>query len=124
MSALAFSPGTAALRLHSQLVAGRAGLGMTQQQVADRLGVDRRTFQRWEDGEIEPRLTDAFRWAKAVGVAIASAPIDESGISAASALLPHPARSAAAHCVQDAAGGRTFHGKSDGSVSHSAGGVQ
>lgn len=112
-----FSPGTAALRLHAQLVAGRASLGMTQQQVADRLGVDRRTFQRWEDGEIEPRLTDAFRWAKAVGIEIASAPINESGISAASALLSHPNRSAAAHCVEDGANAAFGPVKTSASIS-------
>ena len=32
----------------------RKRLGLTQQQLADKLGVDRTTVSRWERGEVEP----------------------------------------------------------------------
>ena len=37
------------------LAAKRAELGMTQQEVADRMGVDQPVYQRWEKDRVEPK---------------------------------------------------------------------
>ena len=111
------------MRLQGQLLAGRRAVGLTQAEVAERLGVSRRTFQRMEDGVADPSSTMLFRWADLLGIAITSAPQAESVKSDAFALVAAPAdldrfRSVFAHHSapltrgEDAADGRAFHGNS------------
>lgn len=54
------------------LLQGRQRAKLTQDQVAGRIGVSRRTFQRYESGELVPDAMQLFRWAGVVGVEIAS----------------------------------------------------
>ncbi|WP_090964817.1 helix-turn-helix domain-containing protein [Aureimonas phyllosphaerae] len=69
--------------MHVSLLRGRRAAKLTQQQLADRLGVDRRTVQRWEDGSCDPSSQDLIRWADALGFALFAAPLSECGTSAA-----------------------------------------
>ncbi|MCK2222094.1 helix-turn-helix domain-containing protein, partial (plasmid) [Actinomadura sp. ATCC 31491] len=41
----------------------RHDLGLTQEEVAHRIGVDRVTVARWENGKYSPRLSDLRRYA-------------------------------------------------------------
>jgi len=59
------------LALTTLLVRRRAILRITQSDMADKLKIGRRTFQRWESGEIDPPGMDLFRWAAELGVNIA-----------------------------------------------------
>lgn len=52
------------------LVAARRRQGMTQEQLANRLGVTRQTITQWEDCTTTPRLPHLFGWAKALGLTI------------------------------------------------------
>lgn len=72
------------MALHGLLLRGRAASKLTQQQLAVRLGVDRRTIQRWEDGTCDPSSQDLFRWADALGLDLFAAPATECGTSVAS----------------------------------------
>ena len=78
------------MTLHGALLRGRRAAGLTQQHLADRLGVDRRTVQRWEDGSCDPSSQDLFRWADAVGIDIFSADRTGCDTSAASELTAEP----------------------------------
>jgi len=109
------------MRLQGQLLAGRRAAGLTQAEVAERLGVSRRTFQRMEDGEADPSFMLLFHWADVVGIAITSAPRVKSVKPDALMLIVDPAdldrfRSVFAHhfasltCGEDAADGRVFPG--------------
>jgi len=67
------------MRLIGQLKKGRTAAGLTQADVAARLGVSHRMFQRYEGCEVspsgavyEPPLMLVFQWASAVGVKITS----------------------------------------------------
>jgi putative transcriptional regulator len=55
----------------TRLREARQAAGLTQQQVADRLGVRRPNVARWESGTQLPRVDAALRVATAVG-----APVD------------------------------------------------
>lgn len=74
------------ITLHAALLRRRPAVGLTQQQLADRLSVDRRTIQRWEDGSCDPSSQDLFRWADALGFVLFAASAEECDTSAASEL--------------------------------------
>lgn len=59
-------------RLLGQLRQGRMKAGLSQSDIADRLVIGRRTFQRWEASECVPNAIQLFRWADVVGVSINS----------------------------------------------------
>lgn len=48
----------------------RVDAGLTLQAVADRVGRNRATVFRWENGEREPDLSDLEAWGRALGVEI------------------------------------------------------
>lgn len=54
------------------LEALRVNVGMTQQDVADRLGVSRQTVMSWERGSIEPKGLVIYALAKLYGVELDS----------------------------------------------------
>jgi transcriptional regulator with XRE-family HTH domain len=54
--------------LGTRLVATRRVAGLSQHQLADRVGIERRTIQRYEAGERDPRFTDLLLIAHALGV--------------------------------------------------------
>ncbi|WP_416358196.1 helix-turn-helix transcriptional regulator [Aureimonas phyllosphaerae] len=80
------------MTLHGALLRGRRAERLTQQQLADLLGVDRRTVQRWEDGSCDPSSQELFRWADAVGIDIFSAHRVDCDTSAASTQVKPVAR--------------------------------
>ena len=47
--------------------AARKAAGMTQQQLADALGIAQQSVARWETGEREPRVSTLKRIAAALG---------------------------------------------------------
>jgi len=49
----------------------REKLGWTQEQLAERLGVDQGTVAHWELGTRQPRLASLQAWAEALGVPVA-----------------------------------------------------
>lgn len=49
----------------------RKELRISQIDLAKQLKAGRRTFQRWEDGRVEPPAKRLFQWAAALGVTIA-----------------------------------------------------
>ncbi|WP_246094871.1 helix-turn-helix domain-containing protein [Streptomyces roseicoloratus] len=51
-----------------RLAEARRAAGLSQDQVADRIGMERRSIQRYERGERDPRFTDLVRIADALGV--------------------------------------------------------
>jgi transcriptional regulator with XRE-family HTH domain len=57
--------------LGQRLAAARRTVQLSQDQLADRVGVERRTIQRYESGERDPRYTDLLLIADAIGVPLA-----------------------------------------------------
>lgn len=51
----------------SPIRAARIAAGMTQQQLADALGIAQQSVARWETGEREPRVSTLKRIAAALG---------------------------------------------------------
>lgn len=51
-----------------QLAELRKRKGLTQAQVAERVGVEQPTYQRWEKGKREPSFSQLFELAQALGV--------------------------------------------------------
>ena len=51
---------------------GRAGAGLSQQQLADRTGVSRATVAGWETGHSRPDLDALPKLCKALGISLAS----------------------------------------------------
>ena len=49
----------------------RRASALSQDQLADRIGVERRTIQRYESGERDPRYTDLLLIARALGTSAA-----------------------------------------------------
>lgn len=79
------------LRLVSGLSRLRKRHRISQQVMACRLGIARRTFQRWEAGEAELSAMRLFQWAAELGVSIASdlaPPPDQTGRPGAYVPLP------------------------------------
>lgn len=110
-------------RLQGFLAAGREAAGLTQPDVAARVGVSLSTFKRWELGTAEPKLKQLFRWADAVGVDIGSTSRSESVSSdtlplvrSAFGLRAHLPASVVVRCDEDASGGRSFPGKTEPSA--------
>ena len=48
----------------------RNRLGMTQSQLAEKIGVERTVLSHWENGDNDPRTADLPRIADALGVSI------------------------------------------------------
>lgn len=48
----------------------RRAAGLSQDQLADRVGLERRSIQRYESGERDPRFTDLVLIAEALGVTV------------------------------------------------------
>lgn len=57
-------PTPPALSLGDRLALARKRLHLGQAAMADLAGVSRHTVSKWERDIIEPRLTDAARWAE------------------------------------------------------------
>lgn len=49
----------------------RKAAGLSQDQLADAIGMERRSIQRYEGGTRDPRFTDLVRIADALGVPLA-----------------------------------------------------
>ncbi|WP_343870593.1 helix-turn-helix transcriptional regulator, partial [Caenispirillum bisanense] len=58
------------LAVLADLRRARAASGLTQAEVATRLGTHMRTLRRWENGEGDPPAGMLFRWAAVVGVVV------------------------------------------------------
>ena len=58
------------LAVLADLRRARAASGLTQAEVAARLGIHMRTLRRWENGEGDPQAGMLFRWAAVVGVVV------------------------------------------------------
>lgn len=56
----------------SPISAARKAAGMTQQQLADALGIAQQSVARWETGEREPRVSTLKRIAAVLGCDIAA----------------------------------------------------
>ncbi|MCD2461996.1 helix-turn-helix domain-containing protein [Streptomyces sp. MBT42] len=50
----------------------RTEAGLSQDQLADRIGMERRSIQRYESGERDPRYTELLLIADALGVPVAA----------------------------------------------------
>lgn len=50
-----------------RLLGTRREAGLSQSELAERLGVDRSTVVRWELGQVEPKRRDVSAWALATG---------------------------------------------------------
>ena len=61
-------------RLRAKLVAARNETVLSQDAIADLVGVCRETVGRWERGEREPKAAELFLWAAALDVTIGAAP--------------------------------------------------
>lgn len=48
----------------------RRSAGLSQDQLADAIGMERRSIQRYESGERDPRFSDLVRIADAMGVTV------------------------------------------------------
>jgi transcriptional regulator with XRE-family HTH domain len=48
----------------------RRAAGLSQEQLANRVGLDRRSIQRYESGNRDPRFTDLVLLATAMGVTV------------------------------------------------------
>ncbi|MBT2379043.1 helix-turn-helix transcriptional regulator [Streptomyces sp. ISL-111] len=65
-------------RLLGQRIAHhRRTAALSQEQLADRIGVERRTIQRYEAGSRDPRYTDILLIARALGATVADLVRDE-----------------------------------------------
>jgi transcriptional regulator with XRE-family HTH domain len=58
------------------LVKIRVGRGLTQQQVADRMGCDRSNVGHWEAGKHDLRLSSLLRYTRAIGVRLSAELVD------------------------------------------------
>lgn len=72
------------------LVVARIEAGLTQREMAERLGVKQAAIGRWEAGETMPTLDTLFRVAKALGLDFTVTP------DAPLVVTPHRVREAAA----------------------------
>jgi transcriptional regulator with XRE-family HTH domain len=57
--------------LGQRLATARRTAGLSQDDVADRIGVERRSIQRYESGERDPRYTDLLLIADALDIDLA-----------------------------------------------------
>ncbi|MGO4630476.1 helix-turn-helix domain-containing protein [Streptomyces sp. 2RAF24] len=54
--------------LGKRIAAGRRKAGLSQDQLAERIGMERRSVQRYESGDRDPRFTDLVLISEAIGV--------------------------------------------------------
>lgn len=54
---------------------------MTQQEIADRLGVDRTTYAKYESGKANPNFNTVIKLANIFGVNVSELSVDEETIS-------------------------------------------
>ncbi len=68
--------------LATALICARAEAGLTQQQLADRMGTKQKVVARWEGGKVLPSTRTLTRLAKATGttLSIAFTPIPRGGL--------------------------------------------
>jgi len=59
------------------LMYARLAHGLTQAQLADRLGVSRAAVESWETGRREPRASRLVDWVDALGLRLHLAPKEE-----------------------------------------------
>lgn len=83
----------AALRAH--LVAVRRGLGISQAEVAARLGVTQTAVSYWESGNRQVSLDDYVAWAAALGVEIGPVNSPVNGPAQPGPAIPAPRRTTA-----------------------------
>ncbi|WP_327329825.1 helix-turn-helix domain-containing protein [Streptomyces sp. NBC_01201] len=57
--------------LGQRLATARRNAGLSQEQLGNLVGVERRTIQRYESGERDPRFTDLLLIADALGIDLA-----------------------------------------------------
>lgn len=62
--------GEVPVRLEAHLAERRLEAGLTQQELADQVGVNRTTLSNWETGYSAPRLWDAVRVALWLGLLV------------------------------------------------------
>ncbi len=117
------SPNMISAGLFALLGSQRAAKGLTQADMARRLGVSLRTFKRWEYSDGSPTLEVGIRWMRALDImptfAVAAEGVssDTSGAqsagdaSASSATVPHRALFASSFS-EDVAGSCSVHGNS------------
>jgi DNA-binding XRE family transcriptional regulator len=67
-----------AIRFGQTIRAHRRWLGLTQPELADRIGCHRQSILRWEHAQWQPSLTAIFRLADAFGVPAADLFTDET----------------------------------------------
>src|SRR5450830_729752 len=65
--------------LHAALIQARHEQGLTQQEVADRMGVTQPTVAGFERYDNDPRLSTVRRYAHAVGVVVAHS-VERDGV--------------------------------------------
>jgi transcriptional regulator with XRE-family HTH domain len=53
--------------IYPRLAAARSSAGLTQQQLAERLGVDQAVIAKWEAGSRQPRVLVAVRLSEVLG---------------------------------------------------------
>ena len=56
--------------ISQNIQAARKALGLTQEDLANRLSVARQTVAKWESGESLPDLENAYALAKLLGVSV------------------------------------------------------
>lgn len=56
--------------IHNVLVQRRAAMGLSQRDIAVRMGVSQPTISQFEKYGIDPHLTTIMRYAKALGLTI------------------------------------------------------
>jgi len=69
-------------RLGHRIATLRRAAGLSQDKVAERTGMDRRSIQRYEAGARDPRFADLLLTADALGVSVEDLvrwPADEAG---------------------------------------------
>jgi len=114
--------------LFALLGSQRAAKGLTQADMARRLGVSLRTFKRWEYSDGSPTLEVGIRWMRALDIMPTFA-VTAEGVSsdtsdarpagdapASSTAIPHRVLFVDA-LSEDVAGGRSDHVNSTGSGS-------
>ena len=67
MTTMSFTPAAMqCVLIFTQLLRRRAERGLTQAEVAERIGVSRVTLARWEGGYREPTMSQLLKWMAAL----------------------------------------------------------
>ena len=53
-----------------RIAEAREARGWTQEQLAEAIGTTQQTIQRWESGQIEPKLTSVRKISNALGITV------------------------------------------------------